>query len=291
MSKLGITTHLIDGKLLSQQIKNRLKEEINDFEKEGRRLPHLSVVLIGESPASKIYVSGKEKAANEVGISSSTFNLESNVDGKQVVSLIDKLNGDNAVDAILVQLPLPKHLNEDYLLSLVSPEKDVDGFHPANLGCLFSGRESYSIPCTPAGIIKLIDATGVPISGKSAVVVGRSNIVGKPVAFLLLKKDMTVTICHSKSENLFQVCKTADVLVSAVGKPRFITSEFVKQGAIVVDVGISRVDNKLVGDVDFEDVKGIASHITPVPGGVGPMTIAMLLENTLSLYKKRFLKM
>jgi len=276
---------IIDGKAVSKEIKKQLKEQIPEFEKKFNKRPGLSVVLVGLDEASHIYVNMKEKACKNVGIISQKHLLSEDTGQDKLLKLINDLNEDKSVHGILVQLPLPKHLDEEYILNNILPQKDVDGFHPISVGRLVRGQKAL-VPCTPAGIIRLIESTGEKIEGKSAVVVGRSNIVGKPVASLLLAKHATVTICHSRTKDLDKVIGQADILVAAIGKPEFVKGDWVKEGATVIDVGVNRVaDGKLVGDVEFEAAKNRAAHITPVPGGVGPMTIAMLLYNTVRAAK------
>ncbi|MBI3802287.1 MAG: bifunctional methylenetetrahydrofolate dehydrogenase/methenyltetrahydrofolate cyclohydrolase FolD [Nitrospirae bacterium] len=273
----------IDGKMIAQKVRARVKEVVDQLEPDHR--PGLAAVLVGENPASKIYVRNKRKACEEVGIYSEEHTLPDSATEKEVLSLVDRLNRDPKIDGILVQLPLPKQINERRVLDAVSPEKDVDGFHYLNVGKLVANEPGF-VPCTPLGIIELLIATGVEIAGAHAVVLGRSNIVGKPAALLLLHRHATVTVCHSKTKNLEEVCRQADILVAAIGKPQFVQKEMVKEGAVVIDVGINRLpDGKIVGDVDFEPVQERAGAITPVPGGVGPMTIAMLLSNTLQSAK------
>lgn len=274
--------NIIDGKLLSSKIKEQVKEKSLIFEKKLGRKVTLAVVLVGENPASKVYVNNKIKACEFVNFKSLSYNLPANSTQKDVEELVSCLVEDKNVDGILVQLPLPKHLDEDAILSLIPAEKDVDGFSSQSVGNLLLGKPCVSA-CTPSGVIKMLESTGIDLTGKHAVVIGRSNIVGKPMALLLLNKNCTVTVCHSKTSNLKEVCSNADILVAAIGRPRFVTEDMVKEGAIVIDVGINRLETGLVGDVDFENVKNKASFITPVPGGVGPMTIAMLMENTLNL--------
>jgi len=272
---------IIDGKLVSEKIRNVIKEKAQRIEKEFSRVPGLAAVLVGEDPASQIYVRNKRRSCEDVGIYSEEHKLSESTTQDELLSLIDKLNNDNKINGILVQLPLPSHINESLVLNSVSPEKDVDGFHPINAGYLFEGQPKF-IPCTPHGIIKMLEFYNVEIEGKNAVVLGRSNIVGKPAAILLLQKNATVTICHSRTRNLNEVLKNADIIVAAIGKAHFVKKEMVKEGAVIIDVGINRLENgKLAGDVDFDGVREVCSLITPVPGGVGPMTITMLLWNTL----------
>ena len=273
---------IIDGKKIAEEIKQKLAAEIKGWKKK----PGLATVLVGEDPASKVYVYRKNVACKEYGFYSREIHLPENTTQAQLLKTVKELNNDKAIHGILVQLPLPEQIDENAILGAITPEKDVDGFNPLNFGLMLSGIPSF-VPCTPRGVMHLIKSTGIPLEGKHAVVVGRSNIVGKPVAVLLLQENCTVTVCHSRTANLAEETKRADVLVAAVGKPGLITKHMVKDGAIVIDVGINRMhDGKMVGDVDFEDVKEKASFITPVPGGVGPMTIAMLLQNTFEAAKK-----
>lgn len=270
---------IINGKLLSQKVKDELKIKVNEFAAKYGRQITLAVILVGENPASQVYVKNKIKATEYVGMKSLSFYLPENSTEKDVTDAVHSLSEDKNVDGILVQLPLPKHLDENKILSLIPPEKDVDGFLAENVGKLMLGQQT-TVACTPFGVLKMLQSENIELSGKNAVVLGRSNIVGKPMAMLLLKENCTVTICHSKTIDLKSICKNADVLIAAIGKPKFVTADMVKKGAVVIDVGINRTENGLVGDVDYEGVKEVASYITPVPGGVGPMTIAMLLENT-----------
>ena len=269
---------ILDGKALAASIRLDLKQRVDALVRRGVK-PGLAVILAGDDPASKVYVRNKTRACEEVGVRSQQIDYPASVTQEELIARIRKLNADPAVHGILVQLPLPKHIDAACVLETVAPHKDADGFHEANLGALLAGKPRI-VPCTPLGCMRLIEHAGVALAGKHAVVLGRSNIVGKPVAHLLLQKDATVTICHSKTKNLAEVCRQGDVLVAAVGRPKLVTAEMVKPGACVIDVGINRLpDGKLAGDVDFDTVKGVAGAITPVPGGVGPMTIAMLLEN------------
>jgi methylenetetrahydrofolate dehydrogenase (NADP+) / methenyltetrahydrofolate cyclohydrolase len=269
---------ILDGKSLAATIRIELKNKVDALVQRGVR-PGLAVILAGDDPASKVYVRNKTRACEEVGVRSQQIDYPASVTQEELIARISKLNADPAVHGILVQLPLPKHIDSARVLAEVSPGKDVDGFHESNLGALLAGRPRV-VPCTPAGVMRLIAHAGVPLAGRHAVVIGRSNIVGKPVALLLLQQDATVTICHSKSQNLALEARQADVLVAAVGRAKLVTAAMVKPGACVVDVGVNRLpDGKLAGDVDFDAVKNVAGAITPVPGGVGPMTIAMLLEN------------
>ncbi len=273
--------NLINGKEVSQKVKNEVKEKVSELKSKGIQ-PGLAVVIVGDNPASRVYVNSKKKACEEVGFNSYEYALPEETTQQQLLDLVDVLNKDEKVDGILVQLPLPAHIDENSVINAISPDKDVDAFHPSNVGKIMIGEYSF-LPCTPAGIMELIDSTGVEISGKSCVVIGRSNIVGKPMSMLLLHRSGTVTICHSKTKNLKEICSQADILIAAVGKPNFVTADMVKEGAVVIDVGINRMaDKKLCGDVDFAAVSEKAGYITPVPGGVGPMTIAMLMKNTLT---------
>ena len=273
---------VIDGKQIAKNIREELKSQISDQKAEGR-VPGLAVVLVGDNPASETYVGMKEKAAEEIGIHSELHDVDSSISQEELLDLVDQLNNDNRIDGILVQLPLPDHIDELAVIEAIDPGKDVDGFHPINTGRLFSGQKDLLRfdPCTPLGIIELIERKGVDIEGKNAVIVGRSNIVGKPVAHLLLERNATITVCHSRTKDLKAETLDADILVAAVGRPNFITGEMVKEGACVIDVGINRVDGKLVGDVEYDSAYERAGAITPVPGGVGPMTIAMLMKNTV----------
>lgn len=272
---------LLDGKLVSAKILEDLKKEVAEL----RKKPGITVVIVGEHPASMAYVASKEKKGREIGYNSNVIRLPENTSKVELESIIDRLNKDPEVHGILVQLPLPKHLDADYFIEKINPEKDVDGFHPINMGKLVTKTNPWAVPCTPKGVIELLKYYEIDPSGKNVVIVGRSNIVGKPLAQLFMNLDATVTVAHSKTKNLPEVTRQADILVSAVGKKNMITKDMVKKGAVVVDVGIIRDENgKLCGDVDFENVKNVASYITPVPGGVGPMTIAMLMKNTLELY-------
>lgn len=269
---------VIDGKLISKQIKDELKEKVAKLKSEGKEAC-LAVIQVGCDPASTVYVGNKKKACEYIGIKSVAYELPEETTESELLEIIEKLNGDDSVHGILVQLPVPKHINEEHIINSISPLKDVDGFHPASVGALSIGKKGF-VSCTPAGIIQLLKRSGIEIEGKECVVVGRSNIVGKPMAMLLLRENGTVTVCHSKTANLKEVCRRADILVVAVGKPKMIDASYVKEGATVIDVGIHRNENgKLCGDVDFESVETVAGAITPVPGGVGPMTIAMLMNN------------
>ena len=272
---------IIDGKEISSQIRAEISEKVKEYNKRTGKLPGLAVVIVGENPASQVYVRNKKRACEQVGFNSWVYELSENTTQDELNSLIDKLNEDSAVHGILVQLPLPKHLDEEQVILRIKPEKDVDAFHPYNVGRITIGNPKF-LPCTPAGIMELLHRSNIEISGKECVVIGRSNIVGKPMALLLLSENGTVTVCHSRTRDLKEVCRRADILVVAIGKADFITADMVKEGAVVIDVGMNRnAEGKLTGDVDFASVSEVASHITPVPGGVGPMTITMLLQNTL----------
>jgi len=280
---------IIDGKALAKEKRAEIAKQVEALKEKGVT-PGLAVVLVGEDPASQIYVRNKHKACEEVGIYSRKITLPEETTEEEILKIIDELNNDPEIDGILVQLPLPKHIDPDKVILSISPDKDVDGFHPVNAGRLLTGQDGF-FPCTPLAVMELIKSAGVDVSGKEAVVVGRSNIVGKPVSMLLLRENATVTICHSRTKNLADVCRRADILVAAVGRPEMITADYVKEGAVVIDVGINRVgEKKVVGDVAFDEVKDKAAYITPVPGGVGPMTITMLLYNTLLSAQKRVSK-
>lgn len=279
-------TKVIDGKFLSNQIKEQLKEKASEFSKKYNRDITLAVILVGENPASQVYVRNKIKACEFIGIKSLSYTLPCDTSEKEVIELVDTLSSDNGVDGILVQLPLPKHINEDTVLSHIIPEKDVDGFTSVNIGNLLLGKPC-TVSCTPQGIITMLKSENIELSGKNAVVIGRSNIVGKPISLLLLRENCTVTICHSKTKDIDKICKKADIIVAALGRAKFVTEDMVKEGAVVIDVGINRTENGLVGDVDYENVVKKTSYITPVPGGVGPMTIATLMENTYKCALRR----
>ena len=278
--------HLLNGKELAQKLQQEMTQEVTELKEKGLQ-PGLAVILVGEDPASQVYVRNKERAANNIGMYSVVYRLPETTSEADLIAKIEELNHDDKVHGILVQLPLPKHINEDLVLDTIDPAKDVDGFHPMNLGNLFAGKPTM-IPCTPAGIMELIKLSGLDLAGKNAVIIGRSNIVGKPMAHLLLQANATVTICHSKTKDLPKVAKQADVLVVAIGRANFVTADFVKEGAVVIDVGINRDDNnKLTGDVKFDEVAPLTSYITPVPGGVGPMTITMLMRQTIDAAKRK----
>ncbi len=275
-----MSAQIISGKELSAEIRQELKQRVAALQKKRGITPGLAVILVGEDAASSIYVNNKEKACAEVGIYSEVNRLAAETTQQELLSLIDRYNEDPKIHGLLVQLPLPAHIDESAVLKRINPQKDVDGFHVVNAGSLFTGLPGL-VACTPKGIIKLIKKACPDMAGKTAVVIGRSNIVGKPVAMLLLNENATVTVCHSKTRDLPGVCRSADILVAAIGRPEFVDGTFIKPGAIVIDVGTSRVDGKLKGDVKFDEAVEIAGHITPVPGGVGPMTITMLMENTV----------
>lgn len=271
-------TQIIDGKRISQEIKDELKGKVEALKEEGKEAT-LAVIQVGNDPASSVYVNNKKKACAYIGIRSLAYELAEETTEDELLALIDQLNKDDSVNGILVQLPVPAHIDEDKIIQAISPGKDVDGFHPENVGKLVIGEPGF-VSCTPAGIIQLLKRSGIEIAGKNCVVIGRSNIVGKPMALLMLRENATVTVAHSKTQNLKEICKRADILIVAIGKPQFITADYVKEGAVVIDVGIHRDEhNKLCGDVKYEDVAPHTLAITPVPGGVGPMTIAMLMNN------------
>lgn len=270
---------LINGKDIAQSIRNELKERVVHLEEQGKK-PGLAVVLVGDDPASAVYVRQKKRACDEIGIYSEEHRLPEDTSQEQLLALVDRLNEDPNIHGILVQLPLPSGLDETEVINRIDPKKDVDGFHPVNVGKLHIGEKGF-VPCTPAGILELVHRLEMPISGKKVVVVGRSNIVGKPAAALFLRENATVTICHSRTKGIAEECRQADILIVAVGQAHLVKKEWVKPGAIVIDVGINRIDGKLFGDVDFDEVKDVAGAITPVPGGVGPMTIAMLMKATV----------
>lgn len=276
---------ILDGKAVSASVKEQVAAGVKELQKDGISVG-LAVILVGNDPASKIYVANKKKACETTGIKSFEYLLDESATQDELISLIKTLNEEKSVNGILCQLPLPSHIDEQAVISAISPEKDVDAFHISNVGKIMVGNFDF-LPCTPAGIIEILDYYGIEIEGKNCVVIGRSNIVGKPMAMLLLHRNGTVTVCHSKTKNLKEITRTADILVSAVGKPDFVTADMVKDGAVVIDVGMNRSEGKLCGDVCFEEVAKKAEYITPVPGGVGPMTIAVLLKNTLTAAKKQ----
>ena len=275
---------IIDGKRISQEIKDSLRTQVEELKQQGKQCT-LVVIQVGNDPASSVYVSNKKKACEYIGINSRSYELPEETTEQELLQLIDELNADKSVHGILCQLPLPKHINEKNIINRIAPQKDVDGFHPENVGHLMIGEFGF-VSCTPAGVIELLKASNIDMEGKNCVVIGRSNIVGKPMAMLMLRENATVTICHSRTKNLAEICKLADILIVAIGKPKYITKEYIKEGAVVIDVGIHRDENnKLCGDVDYEDVMPLCSAITPVPGGVGPMTICMLMKNCIEAMK------
>ena len=276
---------IIDGKKIAETLRHKLKKEIIEIKSSFKSVPGLTVILIGEDPASKIYVRNKEKFSKEIGINSEVIKYPENIEEKEVISKIIELNKNKKVSGILVQLPLPKHINKQKVIETILPEKDVDGFHPINVGNLSSGYDS-KVPCTPLGCFLLLKEVEKNLSGKHAVVIGRSNLNGKPMAQLLLKENCTVTITHSKTKDLKSQCNKADIIIAAVGKPKLVKGDWVKKNAIVIDVGINKTTDGIVGDVDFNEVSKVARAITPVPGGVGPMTIACLLRNTVECFKR-----
>ena len=275
---------LLDGNAIAATIRQGVMDEVRNLRAKHGVTPGLAVVIVGEDPASKVYVARKHRACEETSVYSEVIRLAADIGENELLATLDRLNQDKAINGILVQLPLPKHINTERILDYIRPDKDVDGFHPVNVGNLGIGRERL-VPCTPHGVIKMLEISGIPMEGKRAVIIGRSNIVGKPMANLLLARNATVTVCHSRTKDLAAVCREGDILVAAIGKPKFVGPDMVKPGATVIDVGINRVDSKLVGDVDFDAVKDLAGAITPVPGGVGPLTIVMLLYNTVTATK------
>ena len=278
---------IINGTELSAKIRQTIKQEVEEIKTQGKRPPLLSVILVGDNPASQSYVRGKEKACLSVGMENRTIRLDAGISQEELIQVVRNQNEDPDVDGILVQLPLPDHFDADPILDQISPDKDVDGLHPVNAGLLLAGRDGL-VPCTPSGVMEMLKSIGLEdLSGLNAVVIGRSNLVGKPLSLLLQQKNATVTMAHSRTKDLAQICSQANILIAAVGKEKMITKEYIKEGAVVIDVGINRMANgKLCGDVDFDDVKDKVSAITPVPGGVGPMTVCMLLMNTLKAYKE-----
>lgn len=280
-----MTATIISGKQVSEEIRKGIAEEVVQLKEQGI-VPGLAVVLVGEDPASQVYVRNKEKACHDLGFYSEVHRLSADTSEEELLALVDRLNRQMSINGILVQLPLPAHIDEKKVINAISVDKDVDGFHPVNVGNLVIGDDSL-LPCTPAGVIELIKRTGIEMSGKHAVVIGRSNIVGKPVSLLLQRENATVTMCHSRTANMKEIAKQADILVVAIGRANFIDASYIKEGAVVIDVGMNRLDNgKLAGDVDFESAKEVSGPITPVPGGVGPMTITMLMQNTLLSAKR-----
>lgn len=277
--------NIIDGKAVSAAVKERVAKEVQALKEKGVTVG-LAVIIVGEDPASQVYVRNKERACEQCFMYSEKIELPESTTQTELLEIIDKLNKRTDINGILCQLPLPSHINEEAIIHAISPEKDVDAFHPQNVGKIMIGDYDF-LPCTPAGVMELLASQNVEICGKHCVIIGRSNIVGKPMSMLMLHANATVTICHSKTKNLKEICKEADIIIAAVGRPKFVTADMVKSGATVIDVGINRTEAGLCGDVDFEAVKPLASAITPVPGGVGPMTIAMLMQNTLTAAKKQ----
>lgn len=281
---------IIDGKLISKKVREEIAADVAVFKEKYNCAPGLAVIIVGNDPASQVYVRNKRKACDEVGFYSESYELPAETTQEELEALVDKLNNDDAIHGILVQLPLPKHLDETRVLLKIDPNKDVDAFHPYNVGKIMIGDYSF-LPCTPAGVMALIERSGIDVCGKKCVVIGRSNIVGKPMAMLLLHSHGTVTICHSRTKDLAAICKEADILVAAIGKADFVGADMIKEGAVVIDVGMNRkADGKLTGDVNFAEAEPLASYITPVPGGVGPMTITMLMQNTLTAAKNKAAK-
>lgn len=281
-----MSAKIIDGKKISEALRLETARKVNN-RKDGVRAPGLAVIIVGNNPASRIYVNNKKKACEICGFNSFEYALDENTPENELLALIDELNNRNDIDGILCQLPLPAHIDENKVIDAITPEKDVDGFSPVNSGNLMSGKPCFA-PCTPAGVIEMLKYENIEISGKNCVIVGRSNIVGKPAALLMLQENATVTVCHSRTKNLKEKVLEGDIVIAAIGKPNFITADMVKDGAVVIDVGINRLENgKVTGDVDFEAVKEKASYITPVPGGVGPMTITMLMKNTLTSWERK----
>ena len=277
---------IIDGKAISAATRGDIKAQVDELKKQGVT-PGLAVIIVGDDPASRVYVNNKKKACAELGMLSEEYALPADTTEEELLTLINTLNGREDIDGILCQLPLPRHLDEKRVINAISAEKDVDAFHPVNVGKIMIGDYSF-LPCTPAGVMELIRRSNIEVAGKHCVVIGRSNIVGKPMAMLMLHANATVTICHSRTQNLKEICRTADIIVAAVGKAYFVTADMVKEGAVVIDVGMNRnAEGKLCGDVDYDEVSKVASAITPVPGGVGPMTITMLMQNTVTAAKQR----
>jgi methylenetetrahydrofolate dehydrogenase (NADP+)/methenyltetrahydrofolate cyclohydrolase len=277
-----MSARIIDGKLIAEQTRNEVAQAVQAFCERTGVTPHLAAVLVGNDPASEVYVRNKERACQKAGLASTLHRLSGTTTQNELLDLVQRLNSDPTVHGILVQLPLPKHIDATFILDAIHPTKDVDAFHPENVGLMLQGRPRF-LPCTPAGVMRLLEVSAIPTCGQHAVVIGRSDIVGKPMAALLLQKgaDATVTVCHSRTKDIAEVCRSADIIVAALGIPEFLRGSMIKPGAVVIDVGINRVGERLVGDVHYEEASAVASAITPVPGGVGPMTIAMLLGNTL----------
>ena len=281
-------TVILDGKALAKKYHKIIEDRIEQLKVKYNKVPGLAVIIVGDDPASQAYVNTKERVSAKLGMYSKQVKLPESVTEEELLKIVDSLNNDIDIHGVLVQLPLPKHIDENKIIMAIKPEKDVDGFHPVNVGKLLSGLGPSAISCTPLGIMKIFEEYNIDLKGKNAVILGRSNIVGKPIAVLMLEKHATVTICHSRTQNISDICKQADVIVVAIGKEKFLQKDWVKQGAIVIDVGINRNDEtgKIVGDVDYDAIEPIVNYITPVPGGVGPMTIAMLLNNTLDLFEQ-----
>lgn len=275
---------IISGKELSKEVREEVRLEVEELKTTYGAVPHLAVVLVGDDPASQSYVKAKQRACKKAGMESTMIVKGEDLPEEELLDIINNLNDDKTVHGILVQLPLPKHIDENKVIDAIDYKKDVDGFHPLNIAYMHMGRDAI-YPATPSGIITMLKSKNIELSGKDAIVIGRSNIVGKPTAMLLMKENCTVTIAHSRTKNLKEKCKQADIIVAAVGRPNTVTKDMVKEGAVIIDVGVNRVDGKLVGDVDFQEIKEIASYITPVPGGVGPMTITSLLQNTIQTFK------
>lgn len=281
-------TTILDGKALAKKYHKKIEERIIELKEKYNKVPGLAVIIVGEDPASQAYVNRKEKVSAKLGMHSKQIKLPENTTEEELLKIVETLNNDNEIHGVLVQLPLPKQINEEKIIMAIKPEKDVDGFHPVNVGKLLSGLGPSAVSCTPLGIMKIFEEYDIDLKGKNAVVLGRSNIVGKPIAVLMLEMHATVTICHSRTQNIGDICKQADVIVVAIGRENFLQKDWVKPGAVVIDVGINRnkETGKIVGDVDYDGIEPIADYITPVPGGVGPMTIAMLLNNTLDLFEQ-----
>ncbi len=280
-------TKIIDGKSIARDLRGELKETIQTYIDRGLQAPKMAVVLVGEDPASQVYVANKEKACKWVNIESVAYRMPAATTQEELLNVVKQLNEDDSINGILVQLPLPKHLDAEPVLRAIDPEKDVDGFHVVNTGKLFTGQKDAYVSCTPAGVVQMLKRSGIEMAGKHCVIAGRSNIVGKPMALLMLNENATVTVCHSKTENITEITKQADIFIAAVGRPKMFGADAIKEGAVVVDVGIHRMDDGLCGDTDYEAMLGKASAITPVPGGVGPMTIAMLLYNCVQAYERQ----
>jgi methylenetetrahydrofolate dehydrogenase (NADP+)/methenyltetrahydrofolate cyclohydrolase len=284
---LNLKVMILSGKELSTKLREKMKDHVKDITKVFNDTPCLAVILVGDDPASQSYVKGKSKACEEIGIINKTITLPSDITEQDLIKTINELNLNPHIHGILVQLPLPDHIDEHHIMNCIAPEKDVDGFHPMNVDALYTNKFNRILPCTPKGIIHLLNDNNIQIAGKNAVVIGRSNIVGLPIAKLLLDNNATVTVCHSKTKDLVKITSEADILIVAIGKPKFVKAHMIKPGAVVIDVGVNRVDGKLVGDVDFNDVAYRTGAITPVPGGVGPMTITCLMENTIECFLKQ----